>query len=35
MVDLPMVFIHTKDVVVKEDPLTPINTDINDFLWAR
>ncbi len=34
MVDLPMVFIHTKDVAVKEDPLTPINTDINDFYWT-
>jgi peptide/nickel transport system substrate-binding protein len=32
--DLPMVFIHTKDVVVNENPLTPINTDVNDFHWA-
>ena len=34
MVDLPMVYIHTKDVVVKEDPVTPINTDVNDFHWV-
>jgi peptide/nickel transport system substrate-binding protein len=34
MVDLPMVFVHTKDVVVKEDPLTPINNDVDDFYWA-
>jgi len=33
--DLPMVFIHTKDVVVKENPLTPINTQVDDFYWAR
>jgi len=32
--DLPMVFIHTKDVAVRENPLTPINTDVNDFRWA-
>jgi hypothetical protein len=32
--DLPMVFIHTKDVAVRENPLTPINTDVNDFHWA-
>ena len=34
MVDLPMVYVHTKDVVVKADPITPINTDIDDFSWA-
>ncbi|HEY1502859.1 MAG TPA: ABC transporter substrate-binding protein [Stellaceae bacterium] len=32
--DLPMVFVHTKDVVVKENPLTPINTEVDDFYWA-
>jgi peptide/nickel transport system substrate-binding protein len=34
MVDLPMVYVHTKDVVVKEDPITPINNDVDDFYWA-
>jgi peptide/nickel transport system substrate-binding protein len=32
--DLPMVFIHSKDVAVKENPLTPINTQVDDFHWA-
>lgn len=32
--DLPIVHVHTKDVVVKEDPVTPINTDVDDFYWA-
>jgi peptide/nickel transport system substrate-binding protein len=32
--DLPMVFIHNKDVMVKENPLTPINTQVDDFHWA-
>ena len=32
--DLPMVFIHNKDVVVKENPITPINTEVDDFYWA-
>jgi peptide/nickel transport system substrate-binding protein len=33
--DLPMVFIHTRDVAVNENPLTPINTQVDDFQWAR
>ncbi|HWE71998.1 MAG TPA: ABC transporter substrate-binding protein [Stellaceae bacterium] len=32
--DLPMVFVHTKDVMVKENPITPINTEVDDFYWA-
>jgi peptide/nickel transport system substrate-binding protein len=33
--DLPLVFVHSKDVSIADDPLSPINTDINDFLWAK
>jgi hypothetical protein len=32
--DLPMVFVHTKDVLVKENPITPINTEVDDFYWS-
>jgi hypothetical protein len=32
--DLPMVFVHAKDVVVKENPITPINTEVDDFYWS-
>jgi hypothetical protein len=29
------VFVHSKDVSIADDPLSPINTDINDFFWAK
>lgn len=33
--DLPMVFVHTKEVLVKEDKLSPIDTNVSDFYWAK
>jgi peptide/nickel transport system substrate-binding protein len=35
LADLPIVFVHTKDVVVKEDALTPIDTQVRNFYWAN
>jgi peptide/nickel transport system substrate-binding protein len=32
--DLPMVFVHTKDVEVKENRVSPIQTVVTDFYWA-
>jgi peptide/nickel transport system substrate-binding protein len=32
--DLPMVFLHNKSVRVADDPLTPIDTRVGDFMWA-
>src|SRR6185437_11831857 len=29
--DLPMVFVHTKDVRIADDPLTPINNKVSDY----
>jgi peptide/nickel transport system substrate-binding protein len=33
--DLPMVFVHTKDVAVKENRISPIQTVVTDFYWAQ
>ena len=33
--DLPMVFIHTKEVAVKENRVSPIQTVVTDFYWAK
>ena len=33
--DLPLVFVHSKDVKIVPDPLSPINTDVNDFAWTN
>jgi peptide/nickel transport system substrate-binding protein len=33
--DLPMVFVHTKEVAVKENRLSPIQTVVTDFYWAQ
>ncbi|HVA12148.1 MAG TPA: ABC transporter substrate-binding protein [Stellaceae bacterium] len=33
--DLPAVFVHNKDVVVKANKLSPINTQVDDFYWAK
>jgi peptide/nickel transport system substrate-binding protein len=33
--DLPMVFVHSKDVAVRENLLTPIDTQIVDYQWAK
>jgi peptide/nickel transport system substrate-binding protein len=35
LTDLPMVFVHTKDVRVVEDPLSPIDNHIRDFYWSK
>ena len=35
LTDLPMVFVHTKDVRVAEDPLSPIDNHIRDFYWSK
>ena len=35
MADLPMVFVHSKDVRVAENPLRPIDTRVGDFMWSR
>ena len=33
--DLPMVFVHSKEVVVSKNKLSPINTQVMDFSWAK
>jgi peptide/nickel transport system substrate-binding protein len=33
--DLPMVFVHSKDVAVRENLLTSIDTQIVDYQWAK
>lgn len=33
--DLPLVFVHRKDVRVVNDRLSPINTDVDDFEWTQ
>jgi peptide/nickel transport system substrate-binding protein len=33
--DLPMVFVHTKDVRVRENALSPIDTQVCDYEWAN
>jgi peptide/nickel transport system substrate-binding protein len=33
--DLPMVFVHSKEVAVKENRLSPIQTVVTDFYWAQ
>ncbi|HEV8016243.1 MAG TPA: ABC transporter substrate-binding protein [Stellaceae bacterium] len=32
--DLPMVFVHSKDIEVKENRVSPIQTVVTDFYWA-
>jgi peptide/nickel transport system substrate-binding protein len=33
--DLPMQFVHTKEVAVKENRVSPIQTTVVDFYWAQ
>ena len=33
LADLPIVFVHTKDVRIGEDPLSPLNNHIRDYYW--
>ena len=33
--DLPLVMLHSKDVQVLDDPLSPINTEVDDFAWTK
>jgi peptide/nickel transport system substrate-binding protein len=33
--DLPMVFVHSKDVRVVDDPLSPITTEVRDYAWSN
>jgi peptide/nickel transport system substrate-binding protein len=33
--DLPLVFVHSKDVTIAADPLSPINTEAQDFMWTK
>jgi hypothetical protein len=33
--DLPLVMLHSKDVRILEDTLSPINTGVDDFAWAN
>jgi ABC-type transport system substrate-binding protein len=35
LADLPMVFVHTKDVKVDDNPLSPIDTRVGDFFWTN
>jgi peptide/nickel transport system substrate-binding protein len=35
LTDLPMVFVHTKDVRIADDPLSPLNNHIRDFYWTN
>jgi peptide/nickel transport system substrate-binding protein len=35
LTDLPIVFVHTKDVRIVEDPMSPINNHIRDFYWNK
>jgi peptide/nickel transport system substrate-binding protein len=33
--DLPMVFVHGKDVAIADDPWSPISTRVNSYVWKR
>jgi peptide/nickel transport system substrate-binding protein len=33
--DLPLVFVHSKDVRILDDPMSPINTEVQDFGWSN
>lgn len=33
--DLPLVMLHSKDVEILKDSLSPINTEVGDFGWAK
>lgn len=33
--DLPAVFVHTKEVEVRANKLSPIDTQVDDFYWAK
>jgi ABC-type transport system substrate-binding protein len=33
--DLPMVFVHTKEVHVRENLLSPIDQEVCDYEWAK
>jgi peptide/nickel transport system substrate-binding protein len=33
--DLPLVMLHSKDVRILEDTLSPINTEVGDFAWTK
>ena len=33
--DLPMVFVHKKDVRVADNPLSPIDNRLGDFFWSK
>ena len=33
--DLPMVFVHSKDVEVAQNKLSPIDTQVSDYEWAK
>jgi peptide/nickel transport system substrate-binding protein len=35
LTDLPIVFVHTKDVRVADDPLSPLNNHIRDYYWVQ
>ncbi len=35
LTDLPIVFVHTKDLRIAADPLSPINNSIRDFYWNK
>jgi peptide/nickel transport system substrate-binding protein len=35
LTDLPMVFLHTTDVKITPDPLSPIDNHIRDFYWSE
>jgi hypothetical protein len=35
LADLPMVFVHSKEVAVKENRISPIQTVVTDFYWAQ
>ena len=35
LADLPMVFVHFKEVAVKENRVSPIQTVVTDFYWAQ
>jgi len=33
--DLPMVYVHSRDVRVVDDPLSPITTTVRDYVWSH
>jgi peptide/nickel transport system substrate-binding protein len=35
LADLPMVFVHSKDVRIADDPWSPITTQVNNYVWSR